>query len=77
MRWRLLFSAAPLPGPVNMALDHALMARARVTGEAVLRVYTWSTPVLSLGRNQRARGLYDVDALAAASVEVKFDPGSG
>ncbi len=39
-------------------MDHALMNRARVTGESVVRVYSWRTPVLSLGRNQRAVGAY-------------------
>jgi lipoate-protein ligase A len=42
-----------------MALDEALMERARRTGEVVLRVYAWSEPTLSLGRNQTARGAYD------------------
>ena len=37
-----------------MALDHALMRRAARTGHTVLRVYSWSTPTISLGRHQRA-----------------------
>jgi len=60
-----------------MALDHALMARARRTGETVLRTYTWSTPTLSLGRNQRGRGLYDDGALATAGVAVVRRPTGG
>ena len=52
MPWRL-FLTPPLGGAENMALDEALMARARRTGEHVLRVYAWSEPTLSLGRNQR------------------------
>lgn len=67
MHWRLLLTP-PLPGADNMALDEALMARARQTGESVLRVYEWSAPTLSLGRNQRAAGLYDVAAAARAGV---------
>jgi len=58
MRWHFLFSAAA-DGATNMALDEALMRRAGRTGEAVFRVYSWSQPTLSLGRNQRARGCYD------------------
>ena len=69
MRWRLL-QTPPLDGPSNMALDHALMARAREGGEAVLRVYEWSAPVLSLGRNQRARGIYLDDELARRDIAV-------
>ena len=60
-----------------MALDEALMARARRTGETVLRTYTWSTPTLSLGRNQRARGLYDLAALRDAGIVAIRRPTGG
>ena len=60
-----------------MALDHAFMARARLVGEAVLRVYEWSVPVLSLGRNQRARGLYIVEELARRGITVVRRPTGG
>jgi lipoate-protein ligase A len=60
-----------------MALDEALMARARRTGESVLRVYGWSAPTLSLGRNQRARGLYDLQRLSASGVGVVRRPTGG
>ena len=76
VHWRLLLSP-PLDGPGNMALDEALMRRARRTGETVLRTYGWFTPTLSLGRNQRARGLYDDVALAAAGVAVIRRPTGG
>jgi lipoate-protein ligase A len=76
MPWRLLVSP-PLGGADNMALDEALMGRARRTGETVLRVYSWSTPVLSLGRNQRAAGVYHDGALARAGIEVVRRPTGG
>lgn len=60
-----------------MALDAALMARARRTGETVLRVYSWSAPTLSLGRNQRAAGAYDVNALADAGIGIVRRPTGG
>jgi lipoate-protein ligase A len=60
-----------------MALDEALMARARRTGETVLRVYAWSTPTLSLGRHQRAAGVYDPDLLARHGIEVVRRPTGG
>jgi lipoate-protein ligase A len=60
-----------------MALDHALMDRARRTRETVLRVYSWSSPTLSLGRNQRARGCYDERALAGGGVVVVRRPTGG
>ena len=57
-RWRLFHTPAR-SGAANMAIDHALMARARRTGESVLRVYTWSAPTLSLGRHHLALGRID------------------
>ena len=74
--WRLLLSP-PAGGPENMAIDEALMARARRTGEAVLRVYGWSQPTLSLGRHQRAAGLYDERALALREIGVVRRPTGG
>ncbi|OYV73430.1 MAG: hypothetical protein B7Z72_02540 [Gemmatimonadetes bacterium 21-71-4] len=76
VRWRSLVSP-PLPGVVNMAWDQALMARARRTGEAVLRVYAWAGPTLSLGRNQRARGAYDLGRAAARGVAIVRRPTGG
>ena len=76
MRWRILLSP-PLPGADNMALDDALMGRARASGEAVLRVYLWSEPTLSLGRNQRAAGLYDLEAAGTAGVGFVRRPTGG
>lgn len=74
--WRLVFTP-PAAGAINMGLDEALMARAAATGEWVLRVYGWSRPTLSLGRNQRAAGLYDAEAIEAAGVDVVRRPTGG
>lgn len=52
--WKTLLTP-PMTGAANMALDHALMERARRTGDRVFRVYAWSRPTLSLGRHQAAR----------------------
>ena len=60
--WRLIVTP-PASGAENMALDEALMDRARQTGEWVLRVYSWRAPTISLGRNQSARGRYDLDRI--------------
>lgn len=49
----------PRDGVANMAMDEALMEEARVSGDAVARIYSWSVPTLSFGRNQPARGSYD------------------
>ena len=69
MRWRLL-ATPPLDGAENMALDEVLLNRAAATGEAVLRVYAWRDPTLSLGRNQPARDEYEPAALEAQGVTV-------
>ena len=69
VHWRFL-ATPPLAGAENMALDEALLRRARATGEAVFRVYGWATPTLSLGRNQPARGEYDTAELARRGVGI-------
>jgi lipoate-protein ligase A len=76
MRWKFLETPAD-DGPGNMALDEALMSRAARTGEAVFRVYSWSGPTLSLGRNQRARGDYDVDVARARRIGIVRRPTGG
>jgi lipoyl(octanoyl) transferase len=60
-----------------MALDEALMAEARHDGMWILRVYSWSVPTLSLGRNQRARDGYDLSRLAARGIDVVRRPTGG
>jgi lipoate-protein ligase A len=74
--WQLLHSP-PAPGAYNMALDEALMAHASRTGQWVLRVYSWSAPTLSLGRNQNALGAYDRERLSARRVDVVRRPTGG
>src|SRR5690349_4467943 len=60
VRWRTLVSP-PANGAENMAIDDALLDRARTTRECVVRLYEWARPTLSFGRNQTARGHYDLD----------------
>src|SRR5438045_6038726 len=76
MRWRLLFTP-PATGPENMALDEALMTRAHETGEWVLRVYSWASPTISLGRNQSARGRYDLGRIHERGLGVVRRPTGG
>lgn len=75
-RWRLLFTP-PVSGAENMALDEALMSRARETGEWVLRVYSWATPTISLGRNQTARGHYHLERIRVDGLHVVRRPTGG
>lgn len=55
----------------------ALQARAARTGETVFSVYSWSRPTLSFGRNQPASGLYDLDRIRAAGIDVVRRPTGG
>jgi lipoate-protein ligase A len=74
--WRLLHSA-PASGAFNMALDEAMMSRAVEAGVWILRVYSWGGPTLSLGRNQVARGGYDLAMLAERCIDVVRRPTGG
>jgi lipoate-protein ligase A len=58
-----------------MAVDHALLERAATHDEAVLRIYTWARPTLSLGMHERARLV--PEAVAAHSIDVVRRPTGG
>ncbi len=60
-----------------MALDEALLARAAKTGESVLRIYGWTTPTLSLGRHQPARGSYNLARAQRLGVQFVRRPTGG
>jgi lipoate-protein ligase A len=75
-RWRLLL-APPRSGAENMARDTALQARAAETSETVFSVYSWTRPTLSFGRNQPATGVYDLERIQAAALDVVRRPTGG
>lgn len=75
-RWRLLL-APPRSGAENMARDTALQARAAKTSETVFSIYSWARPTLSFGRHQPATGLYDLERIHAARVDVVRRPTGG
>lgn len=75
-RWRLLF-APPRSGAENMARDVALKARAAKTSETVFSIYSWARPTLSFGRNQTAAGLYDLERIGRAEIDVVRRPTGG
>jgi lipoate-protein ligase A len=75
-RWRLLL-APPRSGAENMARDTALQARAAETSETVFSVYSWTRPTLSFGRHQPATGLYDVEKIQAAGLDIVRRPTGG
>ena len=60
-----------------MAIDEALLWRARQSGETLFRVYSWTRPTISLGRNQPARGSYDLDLAAGRGIDFVRRPTGG
>ncbi len=76
MQWHFLVTP-PADGAENMARDEALMRWSAATGHAAFRVYGWSSPTLSLGRNQRARGCYNLDAASGRGIGIVRRPTGG
>lgn len=76
MQWHFL-ATPPDDGAANMARDEALMRWTARTGQAALRVYGWRAPTLSLGRNQRARGCYNLQAARARGIGFVRRPTGG
>ena len=64
-------------GAENMARDTALMERARENDECVFSVYSWAVPTLSLGRNQAAKGRYDLERVRQRGIDVVRRPTGG
>jgi lipoate-protein ligase A len=75
-RWRTLLTP-PASGVDNMALDEALMDRAAASGEWICRVYAWSEPTVSFGRNQSANHHYDRAKLRDQGLSVVRRPTGG
>jgi lipoate-protein ligase A len=59
-----------------MARDHAL-ALSLAPGKGVLRLYRWSSPTVSFGRNEPAAGLYDRRRASAEGVTFVRRPTGG
>lgn len=74
----LLIHDSPLPGSVNMARDLQIMEKVAEGSLApVLRFYSWSPPALSLGRNQRAEEVADLEACSRLGIDVVQRPSGG
>src|SRR5690349_14369250 len=74
LSWRLIRDGAHT-GAHNMAVDHAL-ASAIQPDRAVLRLYGWRRPTLSLGRNEPAAA-YPLDAIRSKGMDVVRRPTGG
>jgi len=75
-QWRLI-GGGEADGAGNMAIDEAILS-AVLEGQVppTLRLYAWSPPCLSLGRNQPL-GDVDLEACRAAGVDVVRRPTGG
>jgi lipoate-protein ligase A len=74
--WRLL-RTPPADGASNMATDLTLMDLARASGVGILRIYGWSQPTVSFGRNERTAGVYRANELSEAGLDVVRRPTGG
>lgn len=75
-RWKTLITP-PRSGVDNMALDEALMRRAATSEEWIFRVYAWSDPTVSFGRNQAAARHYDPSRLSDRGLAAVRRPTGG
>lgn len=68
--WRLIDTGS-LPGPLNMAIDEALLRSFDPsTSLPILRLYGWSPPALSLGRFQAADQVLNLERCREDNVAV-------
>lgn len=68
--WRLI-DTGPLPGPLNMAIDEALLRSFDpATSSPVLRLYGWEPAALSLGRFQKGGEVLDLERCRTGAVPV-------
>ncbi len=67
----------PETGGWNMALDQALLERARRSGEGVWRCYAWSSPTVSFGRNESVAGRFDAASVSRAHLVAVRRPTGG
>ena len=73
--WRVVFDP-PREGAANMAVDHALAETAEPDA-GWLRLYRWTRPTLSLGRNEPAAGGYDFEHAGRLGIDVVRRPTGG
>src|SRR5689334_685559 len=76
--WELIVDGA-FDGATNMAIDAALLNEVDAAEESrtIVRFYTWTSPTVSLGRNQKIEKAVDVDYCAANSIDIVHRPTGG
>jgi lipoate-protein ligase A len=76
MDWTLIVESSGRPGSENMSIDCSLL-RAAQEGVAFLRLYSWTPPCLSFGRNEPARLRYDPAEIARLGLDTVRRPTGG
>ena len=78
MSWELIIDG-PMEGARNMAVDAALLEQVDTseTTRTIVRFYTWSTPTISLGRNQHIDKAVDVDYCRESGIDIVHRPTGG
>src|SRR6266581_1346065 len=78
MAWELVIDGA-LDGSRNMAIDAAFLEQVEASPapRTIVRFYTWSTPTISLGRNQKIDKAVDVDYCRANGIDIVHRPTGG
>lgn len=72
----LIVDPAPRGGAENMAIDYTLLKAAQ-RGRSYFRLYAWSPPCLSFGRNEPALARYERSAIEALGIHLVRRPTGG
>ena len=78
MLWELVIDG-PMDGARNMAIDAALLEQVEnsPSPRTIVRFYTWQTPTISLGRNQKIEKAVDVGYCRANRIDIVHRPTGG
>src|SRR5262245_49815338 len=78
MAWKLIIDPA-MDGACNMAIDGALLQEVASSEvpRTIVRLYGWSTPTISLGRNQQVDKAVDRVYCRANGIQIVHRPTGG
>ncbi len=76
VQWTLISEEGGRCGRDNMSIDYGMMLAAQ-QGAGYLRLYRWTPPCLSFGRNEPAATRYDVDEIRRLGLDTVRRPTGG
>jgi len=78
MSWKLIIDGA-LDGARNMAIDASFLDEVEKSDgpKTIVRFYGWSTPTISLGRNQQINKAVDVEYCRSNGIDIVHRPTGG